>query len=148
LILFVVFFMLFSLNNAISEKNMKEEFTPEPWNLGEYDETGGYDCMTGAIEIGPATLDGMNYGQKSCEPIDPAALLRMEADARLIAKACHLFRSLNDLVAFTAQFTDKGCTPREREIVEQMKLKGVRAEDLVKAAREVIQEVLWKKPQE
>jgi hypothetical protein len=61
--------------------------TPGPWQLGEYDEHLGYDCMTGGIRVGNICLDGADYGQKRCTPIEPDALQRMTSDARLIAAA-------------------------------------------------------------
>lgn len=66
---------------------MKTQFTPGPWDRGLYDDTGGYDCMTGGIKVGPAKLDGITYGQEHCAPISPEQLATMEADALLIAAA-------------------------------------------------------------
>ena len=61
--------------------------TPAPWPVGEFDETGGYDCMTAGIKVGPALLDGNEYGQAPCRDIDVEARARMEADAALIGEA-------------------------------------------------------------
>lgn len=72
--------------------------TPGPWIKSKYDETGGYDCMTGAIEVGPACLDGRDYGQEWCQEISEDALERMEADARMIAAAPDLLASLKELL--------------------------------------------------
>jgi hypothetical protein len=61
--------------------------TPGDWMLGEYNDSLGYDCMTGGVRAGPAVLDGADYGQKRCKPIEPEDLERMLADAALIALA-------------------------------------------------------------
>jgi hypothetical protein len=61
--------------------------TPGDWMLGEYNDSLGYDCMTGGVRAGPAVLDGADYGQKRCKPIEPEDLERMLADAALIAAA-------------------------------------------------------------
>lgn len=71
--------------------------TPGPWDIEPYDEHGGYDCMYGAIRVGPVTLDGCDYGQLSCDPIEPAALEQMQGDARLISAAPDLLAALRAL---------------------------------------------------
>jgi hypothetical protein len=68
--------------------------TPGPWSVGKYDDTLGYDCMTGGISVGPVVLDGADYGQKRCGDIEPDALARMQADARLIAASPDLLDAL------------------------------------------------------
>ncbi len=73
---------------------MTDNFTPGPWLVGEYDEHLGYDCMTGGVRAGPVCLDGNNYGQKNCTPLEPEALARMMADAHLIAAAPQLLEAL------------------------------------------------------
>lgn len=65
----------------------KQQHTPGPWKLGDYDETLGYDCMTGGVKAGPVYLDGASYGQDTCTRISEDQLSRMMADARLIASA-------------------------------------------------------------
>jgi hypothetical protein len=70
------------------------EHTPGPWPVGDYSEHLGYDCMTGGIRVGLVILDGADYGQKRCVPIEPEALGRMKADARLIAAAPDMLDSL------------------------------------------------------
>ena len=75
--------------------------TPGPWNLREFDEHLGYDCMTGGIRSGPAVLDGSDYGQKRCAEIEPEAKARMLADAALIAAAPDLLVALNCLLHAT-----------------------------------------------
>ncbi len=70
--------------------------TPAPWVIGEYSDTLGYDCMTGAIRVGPLMLDGADYGQRSCEKISADGLARMMADAHLIAAAHDMLSALQD----------------------------------------------------
>lgn len=69
----------------------------ETWELGEYDEHLGYDCMTGGVRAGPVVLDGNNYGQRACQPITDEQLARMMKDARLIAAAPDLLAALERL---------------------------------------------------
>lgn len=71
--------------------------TPGPWGIGQYDETLGYDAMTGGIRVGPVVIDGANYGQELCEPIEPEALARMMADAHIISAALGMFATLQEI---------------------------------------------------
>ena len=64
------------------------------WKLGAFDETGGYDCMTGGIYIGHALLDGRKYGETACQGMSAEARAAMEADARLIAAAPAMLSAL------------------------------------------------------
>ena len=57
------------------------------WEAGEFNENGGYDCMTAGVYAGNALLDGRMYGQESCEDMTPDMQAAMMADARLIAAA-------------------------------------------------------------
>lgn len=71
------------------------KFTPGPWALEEFDEHGGYDCMTAGVACGPAKLDGHYYGQKTDGTgMDASAKARMMADAALIAAAPDLYEAL------------------------------------------------------
>jgi hypothetical protein len=54
---------------------MKTDFT-----CRKFGENDGYDCMTCAITIGRAILDGAKYGQRTCEPITREQRMEMEAD--------------------------------------------------------------------
>jgi hypothetical protein len=67
--------------------------TPGPWALGEWNETAGYDCMTGGIRCGPVVLDGADFGQRQCQPIHPGDKARLMADACLIAAASDMLTS-------------------------------------------------------
>ena len=66
-------------------KRLEAAATGEPWELGEYDECLGYDCMTGGIRFGPGVLDGHDYGQGNCKEISAEAVGRITADAALRA---------------------------------------------------------------
>lgn len=72
----------------------------ETWELGEYDEHLGYDCMTGGVRAGPVVLDGNNYGQRACHPITEVQLARMMKDARLIVAAPDLLEALEAVLAY------------------------------------------------
>jgi len=65
--------------------------TPGERVVGEYDDCGGYDCMTGGISIsmdrGCIDLDCNTYGQKACEDAAPEQIAAITADAAYIA-AC------------------------------------------------------------
>lgn len=67
------------------------------WKVGEYNENLGYDCMTGGVRVGPVVLDGADYGQRRCQPIEPADLARMMADAHMIAGAHRLRAILQEI---------------------------------------------------
>jgi hypothetical protein len=87
------------------------------WKRSAYDDTGGYDCMTGAIRIGPAVLDGYDYGQKNCEPISTEALTRMEKDAALIEAAPEMLEALEEALAFLDDGTpETDISPYEKTI--------------------------------
>lgn len=75
------------------------QHTPGPWRRGYFDESSGYDCMTGGVSIGPdgvgpIHLDAANYGQERCEHIKQVTLEKMLADANLIAAAPDLLAHL------------------------------------------------------
>jgi hypothetical protein len=72
--------------------------TPSPWELGEWDHTLGYDCMTGGIKVGPVYLDGSDYGQLACRPLPAEGRARLDADARLISAAPDLLEALTKVV--------------------------------------------------
>lgn len=73
--------------DAAQAEAMTEAHTPTPWDVGEYSDTLGYDCMTGGMRVGPVVLDGRDYGQENCVSITPDVLARMMADAHLIRLA-------------------------------------------------------------
>jgi hypothetical protein len=74
----------------------------DAWHL-EFDELGGYDCMTAAYFIRDdagnviATLDLTNYGQENCGPYDTAAP-RAFPVARLIATSPKTLATLEAIV--------------------------------------------------
>jgi hypothetical protein len=70
------------------------EAVSEDWTVGDYDDTGGYDCMTGAIMVGNLCLDGANYGQERCQQITETTLARMTADAQLAGLSLDLARKV------------------------------------------------------
>lgn len=80
---------------------MTSKHTPAPWVIGEFDENGGYDCMTAGLTVGPVTLDGADYGQNAGGDITDAQRAHMEADAALIAAAPELLHALQQLYAAT-----------------------------------------------
>jgi hypothetical protein len=88
--------------------------TPGPWTLNVFDEHGGYDCMYAGIRVGPASLDGHTYGQRSCQTIPADARERMEADARLIAAAPRLLEVLRTIVEVGPQVGLKANCPMMR----------------------------------
>ena len=96
------------------------KYTPPPWELGEYDEYLGYDCMTGGIRCGPAVLDGADYGQKHCTPISPEQIARMTADAHLICAAPKLLIALRACLRLTSDSgMDEGMLCESSEEVVQ-----------------------------
>lgn len=91
------------------------------WQVGEFDEYGGYDCMSAGISAGPADLDGAKYGQKRCQPLADDAKAKMVADAHLIAAAPDLYAALNAFVEeYVAMINSGDCgnwNPEEGEMV-------------------------------
>lgn len=96
-----------------------ERATPGPWDLGEFDEQGGYDCMTSGISCGPASIDGKTYGERYMEPLPPAAQMRMIADAALIVAAVNALPALIARVRELEQERDEARAERDalREVV-------------------------------
>lgn len=73
---------------------MTTNHTPGPWPIGEFEENGGYDCMTCGIQVGPIKLDGADYGQELLEEPTAEQFARMYADAKLIGAAPELLEAL------------------------------------------------------
>ena len=88
--------------------------TPGPWELGEYENALGYDCMTGGVKAGPVYLDGAQYGQKTCAEIEADQLARMMADARLIAAAPDLLEALEGILPYLEEDPDDDGDYNER----------------------------------
>ena len=88
--------------------------TPGPWELGEYENALGYDCMTGGVKVGPVYLDGAQYGQKTCAEIEADQLARMMADARLIAAAPDLLEALEGILPYLEEDPDDDGDYNER----------------------------------
>jgi len=66
---------------------MLDGVTEGPWTVGEYNDTLGYDCMTGGVRVGRFVLDGADYGQMRCSPENKTPPSGMMEDARFIAWA-------------------------------------------------------------
>lgn len=64
------------------------------WEVGEFDDAGGYDCMTAGIAVGPATLDAKHYGQDRFLDCTPEIQSAMIKDAHLIAASPDLLAAL------------------------------------------------------
>lgn len=78
------------------------------WEI-KFNEYGGYDCMTAGTTVGPACLDGAQYGQPTngiCMTEEQKA--QMLADARLIAASHDLLAALETLVKKYVQDADAG----------------------------------------
>lgn len=72
--------------------------TPGPWEVGEFSDFLGYDCMTAGVRAGPVYLDGADYGQKRVHPMTDDQKERMMADAHLIAAAPDLLGALKHMI--------------------------------------------------
>jgi hypothetical protein len=69
--------------------------TPGPWEVREWSDTLGYDCMTGGVAVSGggfkdiAVLDGADYGQARCSEISVELRAEIEANAAFIVEACN-----------------------------------------------------------
>jgi hypothetical protein len=75
------------------------EFTKGPWKA-EFEENGGYDCMTDAFKITAAdetiaVIDQMHYGQATS---DGLINKQAQANAALIAAAPEMYEALKQLL--------------------------------------------------
>lgn len=61
--------------------------TPTPWEVGEVNDFGGYDCMTAGVTVGPVTLDASDYGQRTGQELTPEQSSALLADANFVSKA-------------------------------------------------------------
>ena len=68
------------------------------WEVGEFDEMGGYDCMTSGVYVGNALLDGRMYGETSLQGLSEEARAEMLADAHLISAAPDLLEALVEMI--------------------------------------------------
>jgi len=69
--------------------------TAGDWEVGEFGDYAGYDCLTAGIQCGPAFLDGNEYGQDVCTAMLPEAQALMMADAKMLAASKKLAEALN-----------------------------------------------------
>ena len=78
-------------------------YTKGPWVAGDYDENGGYDCMSGGVEIRNtssdsviATLDVVDFGADTFEHKTEFIDLVVSA-ANLIAAAPDMYEALKEM---------------------------------------------------
>lgn len=121
-------------NFLIDLKRLMDAATKGPWEVGEYSDTLGYDCMTGGIQVGRIYLDGSDYGQSRCEEISVSALDNMQSDAELIAYLVNHAEAIRDLVVaakkaqeamnvwvntYAPEFCDKEHVENSRKIISE-----------------------------
>ena len=70
----------------------------DEWEVGEWSDHIGYDCMTGGVRVGPITIDAGDYGQEPCVEASHDVRARVMADAHLIAAAPDMAAALTSLL--------------------------------------------------
>ena len=101
-------------------------YTKGPWVAGDYDENGGYDCMSGGVEIRNtssdsviATLDVVDFGADTFEHKTEFIDLVVSA-ANLIAAAPMMYEALKEAHAFIAdQYCDAESQALDGEYVSR-----------------------------
>jgi len=105
------------------------QHTPGPWHV-TYDETGGYDGMTGGYHIAAVedqritTVDGADYGQVACQY---APTPQAEANARLIAAAPDLYAQLTAMCDYADIVREKWETNELADVVNMLTVQARQA---------------------
>jgi len=89
------------------------EYTKGPWEANNYDECGGYDCMTGGIAIRDtssnrtiARLDAGDFGAEHFEH-KPEVVESVVSAAHLIAAAPDMYEALKEHAVTRDSFYDE-----------------------------------------
>lgn len=110
----------------------ESKHTQSTWELGEFDESLGYDCMSAGVRAGPAVLDGADYGQRRSAEMEPDAKERMMADAALIAAAPDLLAAARAVVYLFA-YRGEDAADYADAVEKQVKAAIAKAEDTTHA---------------
>lgn len=106
--------------------------------VSEYNEMGGYDCMTDSFDIKQATkacsiisLDLSSYGQGRCEKASKETLEKAQADALLITHCLNNFLPLLEALKIASKNLH-----HETSMTEKVSAIGI-VDGAIKAASEV-----------